>query len=158
MIAGAAAAVALALLGTPVMATDDTTPPLNAVSSTGGVATATGSSSVTTGDIVTGMNTGHSVDTGGTTNGDITVTVDQMSSQADLQVSAEIGPQVADSSGGDYGKSSTSPGNDPPEYNVNINNRSKNNNKSSATGIGEGGAGGAGGDGGSVNVGDEPAG
>jgi hypothetical protein len=124
---------------------------LNAVSSTGGVATAEGSSSVQTGDIVTGMNTGHTVETGGTTNGDINVSVAEMSSESNLDVVAEIGPQIADASGGDEGDASTSPGTNP-DFHVNINNRDRNNNESNATGVGEGGSGGAGGSGGDVTI------
>jgi hypothetical protein len=154
-LAGAAAMFALALIAVPALAEDD--PPLNAVSSTGGVATAEGSSSVQTGDIVTGLNTGHTVETGGTTNGDINVNVDAMSSAADLAVIAEIGPQIADASGGDGGEAATSPGDDPPEYNINIDNtdNNRNDNRSDATGIGEGGQGGQGGSGGNVIVGEE---
>ena len=155
--AGAAAAFALTLVASSALASDISAP-LNAVSSTGGIATAEGSSSVTTGDIITGLNTGHSVDTGGATNGDVIVTVDSMSSSADLQVVAEIGPQIADASGGDGGQAATSPGNEPPVYNVNIDNtdKNKNDNRSTATGIGEGGEGGEGGAGGNVIIGEEP--
>jgi hypothetical protein len=154
-LASAAAVFALALSSVPALAEDD--PPLNAVSSTGGIAVAEGSSSVQTGDIVTGLNTGHTVETGGTTNGDINVTVDAMSSAADLAVVAEIGPQIADASGGDGGQAATSPGDDPPEYNINIDNtdKNRNDNRSDATGIGEGGQGGQGGSGGTVVVGEE---
>jgi hypothetical protein len=152
---GAAAAFTIALLATPALA-DDSTAPLNAVSSTGGTAVAEGSSSVQTGDIVTGYNTGHVVETGGTSNGDLTVSVDEMSTDADLAVSAEIGPQIADASGGDYGEASTSPGPQPPEFNVHIRNthHTNNDNRSEATGIGEGGQGGEGGSGGNVTIGD----
>lgn len=156
-LAGGAAALALVLLASPALASD-VSAPLNAVSSTGGVATATGSSSVTTGDIITGLNTGHTVDTGGTTNGDLIVTVDAMSSDAALDVVAEVGTQIADASGGDGGQAATSPGSDPPEYNVNIDNtdKNRNDNRSDATGIGEGGEGGQGGAGGNVIIGEEP--
>lgn len=149
MTTGAVLSVALAGFVAPASADD--TAPLNAVSSTGGVATAEGNSSVQTGDIVTGMNTGHSVETGGTTDGDITVTVAEMSSESNLEVVAEIGPQIADASGGDEGDASTSPGTNP-DFHVNINNRDRNNNESNATGIGEGGAGGTGGSGGDVTI------
>jgi hypothetical protein len=142
----------------PAALASDISAPLNAVSSTGGVATAEGNSSVVTGDIITGLNTGHSVDTGGATNGDVIVTVDAMSSDANLEVTAEIGPQIADASGGDGGEAATSPGSDPPVYNVNIDNtdKNRNDNRSNATGIGEGGEGGQGGSGGNVIVGDQP--
>ena len=145
------AIVSLALVGIVLPASADDAAPLNAVSSTGGVATAEGSTSVQTGDIVTGMNTGHTVETGGTTNGDINVSVAEMSSESSLDVVAEIGPQIADASGGDGGDASTSPGTNP-DFNVNINNRDRNNNESNASGVGEGGAGGAGGTGGDVTV------
>ena len=156
-LAGATATLALTLLAAPALASDISAP-LNAVSSTGGVATATGSSSVTTGDIITGLNTGHTVDTGGTSNGDLTVTVDAMSSDAALDVVAEVGTQIADASGGDGGEAATSPGNEPPVYNVNIDNtdKNRNDNRSDATGIGEGGEGGQGGEGGNVIIGEEP--
>lgn len=148
LVAGAMAASALAIAAAPSLADDSNTDSLNAVSSTGGVATAEGSSSVQTGDIITGMNTGHTVETGGTTDGDLNVSVAEMSSESNLDFVAEVGAQIADASGGDDGEASTSPGSDPPNYNVNI----KNNNKSSATGIGEGGQGGTGGSGGDVTV------
>lgn len=145
------AVVSVALVGFVSPASADDAAPMNAVSSTGGVATAEGSSSVQTGDIVTGMNTGHTVETGGTTNGDILVTVAEMNSESNLDVVAEVGPQIADASGGDDGDASTSPGTDPA-FNVKINNRDRNNNESTATGTGEGGAGGAGGTGGDVTI------
>ena len=159
---GGAAMVALALLVAPALADDiEASSPSNAVSSTGGVATAEGSSSVTTGDIVTGFNTGHSVDTGGTSNGDLTVTVAEMSSAADLAVIAEVGSQIADASGGDGGESASTPGPQGPDITVDVDNtdKNRNDNRSNATGIGEGGEGGEGGSGGDVIIGgNEPAG
>jgi hypothetical protein len=125
---------------------------LNANASTGGTAVAEGSSSVTTGDIITGLNTGHSVDTGGTTNGDLPVTVAEMASESNLDFVAEVGAQIADASGGDGGDASSSPAAEP-NFNVRINNSDKNNNESNATGIGEGGEGGEGGDGGNAVIG-----
>ena len=74
-----------------------------------------------------------------------------MNSESNLDVVAEVGPQIADASGGDDGDASTSPGTDPA-FNVKINNRDRNNNESTATGTGEGGAGGAGGTGGDVTI------
>lgn len=147
---GACAVLATATVWVPASA-DEGDPPVNAVSSTGGVATAEGSSSVQTGDIITGMNTGHTVETGGTSDGDLIVTVAEMSSESNLEVVAEIGPQIADASGGDEGNAEATPGSHP-NFNVDIDNKDTNNNKSSATGIGEGGAGGAGGTGGDVTV------
>ncbi|MFN8593784.1 MAG: hypothetical protein U0031_20175 [Thermomicrobiales bacterium] len=149
---GTASALSLVLFASPALA-DETS--LNSVASTGGVATATGSSSVTTGDIITGMNTGHSVDTGGTSDGDLTVSVDEMSSESNLDFVAEVGAQIADASGGDGGDAASTPGTDP-NFTVRINNSDKNNNESNATGIGEGGEGGAGGDGGNAVIGDTP--
>ena len=99
-------ATILALLAAPALA-EEVVAPSNAVSSTGGVATATGEASVVTGDIVTGFNTGHSVETGGATNGDVIVSVDEMGSAADLAVIAEVGSQIADASGGDGGEATT---------------------------------------------------
>lgn len=151
-LAGTASALSLVLFASPALA-DDTS--LNSSASDGGVATATGASSVTTGDIITGMNTGHSVDTGGTSNGDLTVTVDEMASESNLDFVAEVGAQIADASGGDGGDASSTPGTDP-NFTVRINNSDKNNNESNATGIGEGGQGGEGGDGGNAVIGDTP--
>lgn len=121
--------------------------PTNTVASTGGVATATGEASVTTGDIVTGFNTGHSVETGGATNGDVIVSVAEMGSAADLAVIAEVGSQIADASGGDGGEAASTPP-DLPDVDVDIDNtdKNRNDNRSNATGIGEGGEGGEGGD------------
>lgn len=146
---GACAVLATATLWVPVSA-DDEALPINVVSSTGGVATAEANTSVQTGDIITGLNTGHSVETGGTSNGDLIVTVAEMSSESNLEVIAEVGPQIADASGGDDGQAEVTPG-DPPDIDIDVD--SKNNNRSSATGIGEGGAGGTGGTGGDVTVG-----
>jgi hypothetical protein len=154
-LAGLSLGLALLSLAAPASAADDEAPPLNAVSSTGGVATATGSSSVTTGDIITGLNTGHVVDTGGTSNGDLTVTVAEMMSESNLEVVAEIGPQIADAAGGDGGEASASPAPEP-QFNVNIDNTDRTNNRSDATAVGEGGEGGEGGSGGDVIIG-EPA-
>ena len=147
---GACALFATTMVWVPASA-DEGDPPVNAVSSTGGVANASADTSVTTGDIITGMNTGHSVETGGTSDGDLIVTVAEMSSESNLEVVAEVGPQIADASGGDEGDAQATPGSHP-NFNVNIDNQDKNNNRSSATGIGEGGAGGAGGTGGDVTV------
>jgi hypothetical protein len=143
---------ALLSIASPAMAEEDQPPPLNAVSSTGGLATATGSSSVTTGDIITGLNTGHAVETGGTSNGDLTVTVAEMMSESNLEVVAEVGPQIADAAGGDGGDASASPAPEP-QFNVNISNRDRTNNRSDATAVGEGGEGGEGGAGGDVIIG-----
>jgi hypothetical protein len=147
---GACTLFATAMVSVPVAA-DEGDPPVNAVSSTGGVANASADTSVQTGDIVTGMNTGHSVETGGTSQGDLIVTVAEMSSESNLEVIAEVGPQIADASGGDEGDAQATPGSHP-NFNVNIDNKDTNRNRSSATGIGEGGAGGAGGSGGDVTV------
>jgi hypothetical protein len=147
---GACAFLATSAAWVPAAA-DEGDPPVNAVSSTGGVATASADTSVQTGDIITGMNTGHSVQTGGTSQGDLIVTVAEMSSESNLEVIAEVGPQIADASGGDDGEAQAMPGSHP-NFNVNIDTRDTNKNRSSATGIGEGGAGGAGGSGGDVTV------
>ena len=150
---GTTAILALSLLAAPTPA-QEVTAPSNAVSSSGGVATATGEASVTTGDIVTGLNAGHSVETGGATNGDVIVTVDEMSSAAELAVVAEVGSQIADASGGDDGESASTPGPPGPDITVDIDNtdKNRNDNRSDATGIGEGGEGGEGGDGGDVII------
>lgn len=145
---GACAVLATATIWAPAFA-DDGDLPVNAVSSTGGVATASADTSVQTGDIITGQNTGHSVQTGGTSQGDLIVTVAEMSSESNLEVIAEVGPQIADASGGDDGLAEVTPG-DLPDIDIDVD--SKNNNRSSATGIGEGGAGGTGGTGGDVTV------
>jgi hypothetical protein len=154
---GAAALLALSTLAGPTLA-EEAIAPSNAVSSSGGVATAEGSSSVTTGDIVTGLNTGHSVQSGGATNGDVIVTVAEMSSAADLEVVAEVGSQIADASGGDNGESSSTPGPQGPDITVDVDNsdKNRNDNRSNATGIGEGGEGGEGGDGGDVIINPPP--
>ncbi len=81
-----------------------------------------------------------------------------MNSESDLDFVAEVGPQIADASGGNEGDAATSPADQPPNFNVNINNRDTNNNRSDATGIGEGGEGGAGGAGGDVTINGLPAG
>jgi hypothetical protein len=132
---------------------EEASTPTNTVASTGGVATATGEANVTTGDIVTGFNTGHSVETGGATNGDVIVTVAEMGSAADLAVVAEVGSQIADASGGDGGEAASTPPN-LPDVDVDIDNsdKNRNDNRSDATGIGEGGEGGEGGDGGDVII------
>ena len=132
---------------------EEVSTPTNTVASTGGVATATGEANVTTGDIVTGFNTGHSVETGGATNGDVIVTVAEMGSAADLAVVAEVGSQIADASGADGGEATSTPPN-LPDVDVDIDNsdKNRNDNRSDATGIGEGGEGGEGGDGGDVVI------
>jgi hypothetical protein len=146
---GACAFLATATVWVSVSAADDEALPVNVVSSTGGVANAEANTSVQTGDIITGMNTGHSVETGGTSQGDLIVTVAEMSSESNLEVVAEVGPQIADASGGDDGQAEATPG-EPADIDIDVDNKS--NNRSSATGIGEGGAGGTGGTGGDVTV------
>jgi len=123
--------------------------------SNGGIATAETTSEVTTGDIITGNNVGHSVETGGTGFGNIDVSVGDMSSAADLAVGTDIGPQVADAGGGDAGRAvveaSEAEGAKAGDIDVDISSEANVDSDSDATGIGTGGAGGAGGAGGSAD-------
>ncbi len=107
--------------------------------SNGGGANVTGSSSVTVGDIISGMNTGHTIATGNTTDGDVTITVDTMSTQSDDLLEATIDPQTGDASGGDYGVAGPG-GASAGDIDIKVDSDSK------ATG-GQGGQGGQGGNG-----------
>ncbi len=122
----------------------------NTGASNGGVASATTDGDIDIGEIVTGENTGNSINTG-----DIAGSAELHGGEIDyptnVNISQNLEAPIALAGGGDNGVAS-GPGLEPPELNVNIDNRDKNNNKSTATGIGEGGSGGAGGTGGDVTI------
>lgn len=124
--------------------------PIITGASNGGIASATTGGNISIGTIVTGENTGNSIQTG-----DISGPADLNGGEIDyptnVNVSQDLSSPIATADGGDGGVAAA-PSTEPPEYNVNINNRDKNNNRSTATGIGEGGEGGSGGTGGSVTV------
>ncbi|MCA9880893.1 MAG: hypothetical protein KC442_24010, partial [Thermomicrobiales bacterium] len=122
----------------------------NTGASNGGVATATTDGDITIGEIVTGENTGNSISTGNIA-GSAELHGGEIDYPTNVNITQNIEAPIAVASGGDYGVAS-GPGLEPPELNVNIDNRDKNNNKSTATGIGEGGAGGTGGSGGDATV------
>lgn len=122
----------------------------NTGASNGGVASASTDGDINIGEIVTGENTGNSINTG-----DIAGSAELHGGEIDyptnVNISQNLEAPIALAGGGDNGVAS-GPGLEPPELNVNIDNRDKNNNKSDATGIGEGGSGGAGGTGGDVTI------
>jgi hypothetical protein len=121
--------------------------------SNGGTANASSGGNVNIGEIVTGENTGNSISTGNIA-GEAQISGGDIDYPTDVNVTLEIGPPIADASGGDGGQAA-GPTTEPPQYNVNIDNtdKNRNDNRSEATGIGEGGEGGQGGEGGSVTIG-----
>ena len=130
--------------------------PINTGASNGGVASASSGGNVSIGQIITGENTGNSIQTGNIT-GSADIAGGDIDYPTDVNVTQNTGPVVASSDGGDYG-TATGPTPDGPTYNVKIDNtdKNKNDNRSDATGIGEGGEGGQGGEGGDVIInGDE---
>lgn len=122
----------------------------NTGASNGGVASATTDGDITIGEIVTGENTGNSISTGNIA-GSAELHGGEIDYPTNVTISQNIEAPIALAGGGDNGVAS-GPGLEPPELNVNIDNRDKNNNKSNATGVGEGGSGGAGGTGGDVTI------
>ncbi|MFN8590274.1 MAG: hypothetical protein U0031_02350 [Thermomicrobiales bacterium] len=150
-------AAAVALIGAGLLtgaAAAETTGPVNTGASNGGIATATSGGNVNIGEIVTGENTGNSIQTGDIS-GPAEINGGEIDYPTDVNVTLDVGPPIATADGGDGGQATpASP--EPPDLNVRINNSDKNNNKSNATGIGEGGEGGAGGDGGSAVIGTTP--
>jgi hypothetical protein len=128
--------------------------PINTGASNGGIASASSGGNVSIGEIVTGENTGNSIVTG-----DIYGAADigggDIDYPTDVNVTLEVGPPIASADGGDGGQA-TAPSPEGPQYDVNINNRDRTNNRSDATAVGEGGEGGEGGAGGDVIIGGEP--
>lgn len=124
----------------------------NTGASNGGVASASTDGDITIGEIVTGENTGNSISTGNIA-GSAELHGGEIDYPTNVTISQNLEAPIALAGGGDNGVAS-GPGLEPPELNVNIDNRDKNNNKSTATGTGEGGAGGAGGTGGDVTIND----
>jgi hypothetical protein len=123
--------------------------------SNGGTATVNSGGTVMIGQIITGENTGNSINTGNIT-GNAELHGGEIDYPTDVNVSQDTGPLIATADGGDGG-SSNGPEMQPPDLNIDIDNtdKNKNDNRSNATGVGNGGAGGTGGSGGTVVV-DEP--
>ena len=128
---------------------DDDAPSITGASN-GGIASATTGGNISIGTIVTGENTGNSIQTGDIS-GPANLDGGEIDYPTNVNVSQDLSSPIATADGGDGGVAS-GPSSEPPEYNVNINNRDRNNNRSTATGVGEGGEGGTGGTGGSVTV------
>jgi hypothetical protein len=147
--------IALALIGAAAIAFS-TLPAASAQdifagASNGGNANATGSSSVTAGNITSGMNAGHSVAAGDTSDGDVTITIGDMVTTSDELLAATIGPQVGDAAGGDYGTAGPG-GAEAGDIDIDVDSKSNskaNGGKGGDGGDGGTGYGGAGGDGGS---------
>jgi hypothetical protein len=155
---GFAAALALACGSTLVVGAGAETRdngPINTGASNGGIASASSGGNVSIGQIITGENTGNSIVTGDIT-GNAELNGGTIDYPTDVNVSQDIGPPIATADGGDYG-SASAPSPKPPEYHIDIDNtdKNRNDNRSDATGIGEGGEGGQGGAGGTVVI-DEP--
>ena len=152
-----AAIVALAASGIAigvVSAQDEPSGPINTGASNGGVASATSGGNVTIGEIVTGENTGNSIVTGDIY-GAADIAGGDIDYPTDVNVTLEVGPPIASADGGDGGQA-TAPSPEGPEFDVDINNSDRTNNRSDATAVGEGGEGGEGGSGGDVIIGGEP--
>ena len=120
--------------------------------SNGGTANATSGGNVIIGEIITGENTGNSINTGDIV-GNAEINGGTIDYPTDVDVSQDIGPLIASADGGEGGEAE-GPGSKPPQYNVNIDNidKDKNINRNNATGVGEGGQGGTGGSGGTINI------
>ena len=120
--------------------------------SNGGVANATSGGNVIIGEIITGENSGNSINTGDIV-GNAEINGGTIDYPTDVNVSQDIGPLIASADGGEGGEAE-GPGSEPPQYNVNIDNvdKDKNINRNTATGTGEGGQGGTGGSGGTINI------
>ena len=130
--------------------------PINTGASNGGIASASSGGSVQIGQIITGENTGNSIQTGDI-GGVADINGGEIDYPTEVNVTQGTGPVISTADGGDYG-TATGPTPDGPTYNVKIDNtdKNKNDNRSDATGIGEGGEGGQGGEGGGVIInGDE---
>jgi hypothetical protein len=156
---GCAAAVALTCIGvciSGVSAEDREFGDIWSGASNGGTATATTGGTVEIGQIITGENTGNSIQTGDIT-GNAELHGGEIDYPTDVNVTQELGPPIATADGGDGG-TSNGPQTKPPEFNVNIDNtdKNRNDNRSNASGVGNGGEGGTGGSGGTVIVGEEP--
>jgi hypothetical protein len=141
-------ALALAFVSGANADTDDDTPNITGASN-GGVASATTGGNISIGTIVTGENTGNSISTGNIS-GPADLNGGEIDYPTNVNVSQDLSSPIATADGGDGGVAS--PPFDGSDVTVDINNRDRNNNRSSATGIGEGGAGGSGGTGGDVTV------
>jgi hypothetical protein len=155
-----AAATALTVCGAVVggASADDPSGPITTGASNGGIASASSGGEIHIGTIVTGENTGNSISTGNIA-GSAELHGGEIDYPTNVNVYQNDAPLIATADGGDYGNASPPEG-DGPEVDIDINNedRNRNDNRSDATGIGEGGEGGEGGDGGDViiNPGGEP--
>jgi hypothetical protein len=135
---------------------EDPSGPITTGASNGGIASASSGGEIHIGTIVTGENTGNSISTGNIA-GSAELHGGEIDYPTNVNVYQNDAPVIASADGGDYGQASAPTG-DGPEVAIDIDNadKNRNDNRSNATGIGEGGEGGEGGQGGNVIIGDEP--
>ncbi len=141
-------ALTLAFVSGASADSDDETPNITGASN-GGIASATTGGNISIGTIVTGENTGNSIATGDIS-GPANLSGGEIDYPTNVNVSQDLSSPIATADGGAGGVAA--PPVDGADVDVRINNRDKNNNRSSAVGTGEGGAGGAGGTGGDVTL------
>jgi hypothetical protein len=127
--------------------------PITTGASNGGIASASSDGEINIGQVITGENTGNSIMTGNIS-GPAELHGGEIDYPTNVNVTQGAATLIATADGGDYGNAAAPEG-DGPEVEIDINNEDKNrnDNRSNATGIGEGGEGG---EGGNVIIGDEP--
>jgi hypothetical protein len=130
--AGLALALALTMasaLAPALRAEPDSGDPQSAGASNGGIATASTGGEVNIGEIVTGENTGNSIVTGDIS-GSADISGGDIDYPTDVLVVQELGPPIADASGGDGGQAGTTPGDGTTD--ITIDNTDKNSNKNTS--------------------------
>lgn len=154
----AAAAIAFTVGGAAIdgASAADPSGPITTGASNGGIASATSGGEINIGQIITGENTGNSINTGNIS-GPAELHGGEIDYPTNVDVTQGAATLIATADGGDYGQASPPEG-DGPEVDIDINNtdKNRNDNRSNASGVGNGGEGGQGGEGGNVVVGDEP--
>lgn len=150
--AGGAILVFTVYLGVASGASADTNESVPSITgaSNGGVASASTDGDIMIGEIITGENTGNSIMTGNIA-GSAELNGGEIDYPTNVTITQNLAPPIATADGGDAGVASGS-AMEPPVFNVDISNKDTNNNRSNATGIGEGGEGGAGGAGGDATI------
>jgi hypothetical protein len=112
-----------------LQAEPDSGDPQSAGASNGGIATASTGGEVNIGEIVTGENTGNSIVTGDIS-GSADISGGDIDYPTDVMVVQELGPPVADASGGDGGQAGTTPGDGTTD--IIIDNTDKNTNENTS--------------------------
>ena len=135
--AGLALMLALTMasaLAPGLRAEPDSGDPQLAGASNGGIATASTGGEVNIGEIVTGENTGNSIVTGNIS-GSADISGGDIDYPTDVNVVQELGPPVADASGGEGGQAGTTPGDATTDITIDNTDKNTNDNRSDSNAV-----------------------